>query len=151
MLKILLAAAPYILKAPRRSPEKKLAGMLASIVFFSFAALFILIGAFIFAAREYGSDIAFIALGVVFLIMGIIFFTKSHMDKRDRKKAESVAGIAVAKTDPLAKLFPETIKNNPTVEKLLTQIATNPVTAVAAALSLGLLLAHEFLEDKDDD
>ncbi len=128
-----------------------MAGMFASMAFFSLAAVFILTAAFIYIAREYGADLAFLAIGIIFLVTGLIFFTKSLMDHREKMKVEEVAGVAIAKTDPLAKLLPDSIKNNPAIEKILAQIATNPVTAAAAALSLGLLLAHEFLEDKDDD
>jgi len=49
--------------------------------------------------------------------------------------------------DPLAKYIPENVRENPTMQKLLYQIGESPVTATATAVTLGMLISREFLEE----
>jgi len=65
---------------------------------------------------------------------------------RDRKKRVVKIDTAAA-NDPMAKYIPDTIKVNPTVQKLLHQVSESPITATATAVTIGVLLSKEIFEE----
>ncbi|WP_371395352.1 phage holin family protein [Fretibacter rubidus] len=143
MLRYAKYAVPYILKAPRRSPVKSLAGLALSYILFLLGAIFLLIAAFIWVATHYGTDTAFLSLGTIFLISAAIFM----MIAKDKRYVKPPLPDNVAQ-DPLAAHIPASVRENPTVQKLLLHVSENPVAATATAVTLGMLISNEFFEEK---
>jgi hypothetical protein len=133
------------MKAPHRSnPVKSLAGFAVAYLLIGVAALFFLIASFIWLAKEYGTEIAFAATGAALLICAsiMLIFLK-------RPKAEQAAPLPPKlSNDPLAKYVPDTLRDNSTIQKLLYQVGESPVTATATAVTVGMLLSREFLEER---
>lgn len=136
-------AVPLILKAPRRSPVKALAGLFACYAMLFVGTLFLVTAAFIWTLQTYGTDAAFLAVGLFFTTVSIAFLL---WFKRSQIKRQSLLPASINQ-DPLANYIPESLKENPTVQKLLMQISENPIAATATAATIGMLLSKEFLED----
>lgn len=143
MIKYLSYAAPYILRTQARNPVKKIAGLLFAYILIGFSAVFLFIAVFIWMAKTYGTESAFAVVGGVMLLIGLIMIFILN-----RPKKVEVAVHPKVSNDPLAKFIPDNIKSNPTVQTLLQQIEDNPVTATATAVTVGMLLSKEFLEER---
>lgn len=142
MIKYLTYIAPLILKAPRRNPVKQLAGLLLSYSLIGIAIIFLFIAGFIHISKLYGTEVAFAATGITMLLAGSILITLLS-----RPKSKHTPLPPKIANDPLAKYVPESIKENPTVQKLLYQIGESPVTATATAVTIGMLLSKELFEE----
>ncbi len=142
MLRYAKYAVPFLLKAPRRSPVKALAGVAAAYLMLSVGVLLVVVAAFIWTFKNYGSDIAFLATGLFFIALSASFLIWSK--SRKRLKAAMPTNI---NQDPLANYIPETLKDSPLIQKLLIHISENPIAATATAATLGILLSKEFLEE----
>jgi len=142
MIKYVKYAVPYLLKAPRRNPVKSLAGFALAYILIALSAIFLFTASFIWLSKEYGSEIAFATTGAILLISAIILLTALK-----RPKDANVPIPPKLANDPLAKYVPETVRENPTMQKLLYQIGESPVTATATAVTLGMLISREFLEE----
>lgn len=142
MIKYAKYAVPYLIKAPRRNPVKFLAGFALAYLLLGLAALFLFIASFIWLSKEFGTEIAFAATGGAMFLSAIILLVILK-----RPRAETAPMPAKIAHDPLAKFVPDTLRDNPTVQKLLYQIGESPVTATATAVTVGMLLSRELLED----
>lgn len=142
MIRYLSYAAPYILKSRARNPVKKIAGLLFAYILIGLAAVFLFIAVFIWMAKLYGTESAFAAVGGTMLLLGLfMIFMLSRPKKTVVDLHENVSN------DPLAKFIPDNIKSNASVQTMLQQIGENPVTATATAVTLGMLISKEFLEE----
>ncbi len=142
MLKYAKYAVPYLLRAPRRNPVKNLAGLFLAYLLCFLATVFIVIAAFIWMSKEFGLEVAFAATGVTFMFSAFCILIGLNTPKP--VPAPTPPKIA---SDPLAKYIPESVKENPTMQKLLYQIGESPVTATATAVTVGMLLSRELIED----
>ena len=142
MLKYAKYAVPYLMKAPRRNPVKDLAGLALAYILIALSGVFLFTASFIWLSKEYGAEIAFAVTGATLLISAIVLLAILKRPKKD------IAPIPPKLAhDPLAKYVPETVRENPTLQKLLYQIGESPVTATATAVTLGMLISREFLEE----
>jgi len=142
MIKYAKYAVPYLMKAPRRNPVKNLAGFALAYILIILSAFFILTASFIWLTKEYGAEVAFAVTGGTLLFSAI---TLLAILRRPRKAAAPIPPKLA--DDPLAKYIPENVRENPTMQKLLYQIGESPVTATATAVTLGMLISREFLEE----
>lgn len=142
MIKYAKYAVPYLIKAPRRNPVKQLAGFALAFLLLGLSALFLFIAIFIWLSKEFGTEIAFASTGGGLLFCAIILLMILKQSKPEA--APIPPNIA---HDPLAKYVPDTLRDNPTVQKLLFQIGENPVAATASAVTIGMLLSRELLEE----
>ena len=142
MIRYARYAVPYLLQVRRGNPAKKIAGLAFAYMLMGFSILCLGIAGFIWVSGQYGVDVAFAATGLFSMCAASILFF------RLRRKAEiKVEDLQAATNDPLAKFVPDTIRDNPTTQKLLNQIQDNPITSTATAVTIGILLSREFLED----
>lgn len=135
-------AVPFILKAPRRSPVKVLAGLAASYALLFIGMLFVIIAAFIWIVKHYGSDAAFLVVGATFIVGAVIILVWSK-----RRKPVARPLPANVSQDPLANYIPANLRESPTVQKLLIHVSENPVAATVTALTLGMLISNELIEE----
>lgn len=142
MIKYLSYAAPLILKSSKTNPVKKLTGLFIAYLLIALSFVFCLIAAFIWVSKSYGADAAFATMGATTLLTAFIILAMT----RDRKKRVVKIDTAAA-NDPMAKYIPDTIKANPTVQKLLHQVSESPITATATAVTIGVLLSKEIFEE----
>lgn len=130
------------MKTPRRNPIKSLVGIAFAYSLMALAALFIVVAAFIWLAKAYGTETALASTGgVLFLTGAIMLFWLRAPKVRPSTMHPKLA------SDPLAKHIPQNLRENPTMQKLLNEIAENPVMATAMAVTVGMLLSKEILED----
>ena len=142
MIKYAKYAVPYLMKAPRRNPVKNLARFALAYILIVLSAFFLLTASFIWLTKEYGVEVAFAVTGGALLFSAITLLATL---RRPRKTAAPIPPKLA--DDPLAKYIPENVRENPTMQKLLYQIGESPVTATATAVTLGMLISREFLEE----
>jgi hypothetical protein len=144
MFKLASYFLPFILNAPSKRSANYLARLLAAYFTMCVAVLMILTALIIWIATTYNAVVAFAAVGGALLASAslVVYIINSPL----RKKRNLIAS-APASTDPIGKFLPEAIKSHPTVQTLLAQIGENPVTAAAAAVTIGALISKEFFED----
>jgi len=130
------------MKAPNRNPVKNLAGFALAYILMAISAVFLFTASFIWLSKEYGVDIAFAVTGAALLFSAVILLA---ILKRPKEEAAPIPPKLAH--DPLAKYVPDTVRENPTMQKLLYQIGESPVTATATAVTLGMLISREFLEE----
>lgn len=142
MLRYAKYAVPLILKAPRRSPVKTLAGLAVSYLLFVVGVIFLMTAVFIWIATNYGADTAFLTLGLLLIACGGVI----KLFARNRRVLKAPLPSNVAR-DPLAQYIPPSVRENPTIRKLIVQISENPVAATATAVTLGMLISNELFEE----
>ncbi len=143
MIKYAKYVVPYFMKAPRRNPVRNLAGFALAYLFLAIAFLFFFVAAFIWLTKEFGSEIAFAATGGALVIAGSALLLSLR-----RTTTVSTPMPTSLSHDPLAQYVPESVRENPTMQKLLHQVGESPVTATATAVTLGMLLSRELFEDQ---
>lgn len=142
MIKYLSYAAPLILKTSKRNPVKKLTGLLVAYLLLALSFTFSLIAVFIWVSKTYGADAAFAVMGLSTFATALILLAIL----KDKKKAVVRLDTATG-NDPMAKYIPDTVKTNPTVQKLMHQVGESPITATATAVTIGMLLSRELFEE----
>ena len=143
MLKFLLAAAPYLLKAPNRNSHKQVARSFTALVLFAFSGLALCAAIFIYVTSLYGAALGFTSVSALLLIAGLAIFAKA----KTPKGSNSGNLPAVQSSDPVAALVPDAVMEDPTVKRLMTQVAANPVATSLAAAAIGMLITREFMKD----
>lgn len=119
-------------------------GIIFSYVLMTIGVIFLGCAAFLFLQDQFSTEISFTILGVFILIVALAVHLKAK--NKFKPKEETPVGL---EDDPLSAFLPNIIKENETVKNLVSQISHNPIMATAAAVSLGMLLAHEFFDDED--
>lgn len=142
MIKYASFLVPYLLKAPSKNPVKQLAGLLLAYVLVAVAMIFLFIAGFIWTSKAFGTEMAFASVGAGLLLSGIMLIFWLNRPK----KVATPLPPRLAQ-DPLAQYVPESVRSNPTIQKLLYQIGESPVTATATAVTVGVLLSKELFED----
>lgn len=105
--------------------------------------IFLGCAAFLFLQDQFSTEISFAILGVLTLAVALIVHLRA---KRKLKPEEEDTPVGL-EDDPLSAFIPDIIKENETVKNLVSQISHNPIMATTAAVTLGMLLSHEFFED----
>lgn len=143
MLKFLLTAAPYLLKAPSQSSQKQIARSFTALVLFAFSGITLCVAIFIFITSLYGPAIGFLCISVLLLLAGLAL---SYKAKHPTKSAVPAQNMSESQ-DPIAALVPDLILEDPTVKKALGHVSSNPVAASLAAVAIGMLITREFMKD----
>ena len=143
MLKFLLAAAPYLLKAPSKTSQKQIARSFTALVLFALSGIMLAAATFIYVTSLYGAAIGFITISVMFLIAGLAMYFKVR-----RPKQLHDDNLPSASTnDPIAALVPSAIMKDPAVTKLVGQITANPIATSVAAAAIGMIISREIMKD----
>ena len=134
---------PYFFQAPRRNPAKVLAGIALAYGLIGVSGLFFVIALFLWLSGQYSTEAAFAVVGIVmmlaaFILLAFVKRSSRHQSQTDQKQTG----------DPLAQFLPDVIKSNPTTQALLRQVEEAPITATATAVTVGMLLSREILEDQ---
>jgi len=142
MIKYASYLLPYLLKAPRRNPVKQLAGLLLAYALVAIAMIFLFIAVFVWTSKTYGTEMAFAGVGAALLLSGVAMLFWIN-----RPKEVATPLPPRLAQDPLAQYVPDSMRSNPTIQKLLYQIGESPITATATAVTVGMLLSKEIFED----
>lgn len=143
MLKFLLAAAPYLLKAPSQTSKKQIARSFTALVLFALSGMALVAATFVYVTSVYGAAIGFMSVSLVFLFTGLVLYFKTRSPKSLSKKHLPSSEIS----DPIASLVPEAVMRDPAVKKLMGQIIANPVAASLAAATIGMMITREIMKD----
>ncbi len=143
MLKFLLAAAPYVLKAPNKSSQKQIARSFTALMLFALSAIMITAASFIYIASVYGAAIGLLVVAAICLLGGLALQWKA----KSANRAVVQDTVLTETSDPLAAYVPDTILQDPNVSKVIGQIKANPLTAGLAAATIGMLLTREIMKD----
>ena len=145
MLKILTIIAPFVLKGAAKNPAKSLAGQFGFYVLFLCGSLFLCCAIFIWLKKTYSFEVAFLGLGLLFMIgaAAIKFF---QWQSRLRPKLAVSPLPNNIENDVLAANIPDSLKNDPMVKKVLGEISKKPLAASATALTIGMLLSREYFD-----
>lgn len=144
MFKLASYALPFFLNAPSKKSANHFARLLAAYFTMCLAVLMILTAVIILIATTYNAVVAFAAVGGALLASSLLVVYIINSPNRKRK---NLSASTSASTDPIGKFLPEAIKSHPTIQTLLSQIGENPITAAAAAVTIGALISKEFFED----
>lgn len=137
MIKYAKYAIPYLINTRRRKSSRNLVGLTAAWSLMLLSGIFLSIAGFIWFAQTYGISVAFaVAGGIMLFFAGILFLLLN-------RKSRAVVIDERVESDPLAKYVPDSLRENPAVQKLLQQIEENPAKATAAAVTVGMLLSRE--------
>jgi len=97
---------------------------------------------FIWVSKTYGADAAFAVMGLSTFATALILLAVLKDKKKTVVRLDTATG-----NDPMAKYIPDTVKTNPTVQKLMHQVGESPITATATAVTIGMLLSRELFEE----
>jgi len=150
MLKILLAAAPYLLKASQSS-EKQKARSFTALVLFALSGVMISAAIFVYLTSIYGAAVGFVSLSTFYLIVGLILVfkaRKAHSTSRNLVSKDTKISTEIG--DPMASFIPDAVLKDPAVTKILDQIKANPIATTLAAATIGMMLTREFMKDHND-
>lgn len=157
MLKLLLASAPYLIRSSPKTSRKFIAKRLLGMGLLVLGGVAFLIALFLWMAPRYGADIAWLAVSGIFCIIGLICFmsgnsvnsmqngktsgtSKSALSLTEIKQnSEQISG----KTDPIAALLPDKLKQDPNVKAVIARVSENPVAASVAAVAIGMIISRE--------
>ena len=92
---------------------------------------------------NFGADVAFLALGGVLILVAVTVKLAAAL-RRNRIKSAREANI---EGDPLSDYIPESLKENPVLQKLLMQVSETPIAATVSAVTIGILISRELFED----
>ena len=143
MLKLLITAAPYLLKARGQNSQKQIARSFTALVLFALSGLALIIAAFIYVTSIYGAAIGFIAISAIFMVGGSILYFKA----RTPKQLSNDNLPSASTNDPIATLIPEAIMKDPAVSKLMGQVTANPIATSLAAATIGIIVTREIMKD----
>ena len=98
---------------------------------------------FVVILNRVNIEIAFLSLAAIFLFPAALFFLKKIAVNKKKKET-----IPASKTnDPLAQKLPDFVQQDPRLRILIEHITEHPIQSNAAAITLGMVIATEFLED----
>ena len=143
MLKFLIAAAPYLLRAPEKTSQKQIARSFTALVLFALSGMFLSGAAFVYLSEIYGAAVGFLAVSILYFTVGLVLYLKAKRGAQSKTVIES----EYETTDPIASLVPANVMSDPAVSKVVTYISKNPVAASVAAASIGMLLSRELFKD----
>ena len=143
MIKLLLRAAPYVLKMPSSKSQKREPRSLMAAILFGFGALALTASAFIYVSDVYGAAAGFLTVSAILFSAGLAFLYRAK--RKPALKTEAI--IADTSSDPIASMLPDAVLKDPSVSKALMQISKNPIAASVAAAAIGMLVTREFMGD----
>jgi|GEM_PF-1494543 len=154
MLRLLLTAAPYLLKGPSKSSQKFIASRLLALALFVLGGLALLIALFLWIEPRFGADSAWLLTGLILFGLGVVFLSRSGSQAKALRVKASPTGLSLTdtpgtlpKSDPLASILPESLRRDPNINAIMRQVSENPVAASAAALTIGMLISRELFGD----
>lgn len=152
MLKLLLTLAPIYFKAKTDRSADTTAGRFAVKAMLFLALIFFGIALFIWSKNQFGAEIGFLALAILAFTSAVALQLLGEARKKRHQRAQDIKDKAKAKplagdNDDVANLLPQSIKDDPRFQKILDQVADNPLASISAAVTLGYMVSHEFLDE----
>lgn len=151
MLKYVSIIAPLILRRGTKNPVRTLSGYMGAIVLTIIAAIFLLAALFTWIASNYGLDLAFLTVGLIFVLGAltlVIIARRSEIKGRklQEERHAQIKGLLAATDDPLAEHIPDDILMHPISQKVLAQVEDKPLMAGATAVGLGVILSRQLMD-----
>ena len=153
MLKLLLASAPYLIRSSPKTSRRFIARRLLGLGLLALGGLTFLIALFLWMAPRYGADIAWLTVSGIFFVIGLICFmggnsVKSKPNGKASATSKSTLSLTeteltAGKTDPIAALLPDGLKQDPNVKAVIARVSENPVAASVAAVAIGMIISRE--------
>jgi hypothetical protein len=133
------------------SQAKTARGQIGVFLLSLFAAIFFLAAIFTWVARNYGLDLAFVTIAIIFTLfaVGLAFRTRRAQHIKRDALLKSAKDSSVGDEDPLLAYIPDDLLADPTVQKFLDQIKDKPFLATIVAFIIGIILSTQ-LPDGDD-
>jgi len=143
MLKFLLAAASYLLKAPSQTSQKQIARSFTALVLFALSGMALAAATFIYVTSIYGAAIGFMSISVMFSFAGLALYFKAKSPKLSGKDKLPSSDTS----DPIASLVPDALMKDPTFTKVMNQVTANPVATSVATAAISMLITREIMKD----
>lgn len=142
MLRFLTFVVPFLLKGATKGPVKTLIGRSTFYAIVFFGIVFLLAALFVWVAKTYSLEIAFLTLGLLFLGFAVLSKLVEWVKRRAKRRKSIPKSM---ENDALAELLPDSLTDDPAIQNVLKKIGAHPVIAVGTAVALGAILAREFL------
>lgn len=143
MLKLIIAAAPYFLKASGQTSEKQMARSFTAIGLFVLSVISFIAAIFVFITLRYGLAEGFLSVGAIFFLLSCVTFLRVKKPKRDVAPNTPPIGSQ----DPIAALLPASIMKDPATSRIMNQVSANPIATTLAAVAIGTFITHEIMKD----
>lgn len=140
MLKLITLAAPLLLQGRSKPPARSLAGRLLMAILILGAGLCLLGALFVWVLKTYSLELAFLTLGGTLFLGALI---AAYAFRPAREAVKEAATPAPIGNDALAKYIPESVAQDPLVQRIVKEISDKPVAATASAVVIGMLLSRE--------
>lgn len=151
MLRFITLFLPLLIRLGAAKPAKTARGQIGVFLLSLLAAIFFLAAIFTWVAQNYGLDLAFVTIAIIFTLFAVGMTIKMRRAEQTKAKAllNSAKDSSLGDEDPLAAYIPDDLLDDPTVQKFLDQIKDKPFLATIVAFIIGLILSTQ-LPDGDD-
>jgi uncharacterized membrane protein YuzA (DUF378 family) len=141
-LRLAASLAPLLVRGASARSKKSVLTSALSVVLVVIGAILISVAGFIRIDALFGADIAYLALGLTYLVAAALL----RLPRRKTQTRRLTEGEHV--NDPLAQHLPETVLKDPKIPSLVEKIKSNPVAMTAGATAIGFVLSEQILGDK---
>ena len=142
LIPALTALAPFLVKGPAKRPIQEALLSLLAITLIGVGSVFLLIALYIWLEADYGAVVATASVGTLLILVSVVLLL--------RPKGTKLGIPAKAETDILVKSLPEDVRKDPVFLSVLKQVDEHPLTATLGALSLGIVIAHQYFGDQHE-
>ncbi|WP_026941786.1 hypothetical protein [Hellea balneolensis] len=143
MLKLIVAAAPYFLKAPGHKSDKQMARSFTALVLFVLSGISLILATFVFVTTQYGMTEGFLSVSFILFLLASVIYLKAGKPERTAPEPRST----IASNDPIAALLPDSIIDDPATSRILNQVSANPIATTLAAAAIGTIITREIMKD----
>ena len=116
-------------------------GSFTAAVLLFFGYILVLVSAFLFIKNAFGFEIAFLSLGLLTMLTGVLV----HIVTQEKKLNSN--DVPEEDRDVVSELVPETLANDPHFIELVEKIREHPLGSTSVALAIGVVISREFLAD----
>ena len=129
------------MRGSRRLPIRAMIGSFTAAVLLFFGYILVLVSAFLFIKNAFGFEIAFLSLGLLTMLTGVLV----HIVTQEKKLNSN--DVPEEDRDVVSELVPETLANDPHFIELVEKIREHPLGSTSVALAIGVVISREFLAD----
>ena len=122
-------------------PIRAMIGSFTAAVLLFFGYILVLVSAFLFIKNAFGFEIAFLSLGLLTMLTGVLV----HIVTQEKKLNSN--DVPEEDRDVVSELVPETLANDPHFIELVEKIREHPLGSTSVALAIGVVISREFLAD----
>lgn len=151
MLRYVSLIAPLLMRRGTSNPVKAMTGYVGALFLSVFAGIFFLATIFTWVSEQYGLDVAFLTIALIFTAGAVSLTVMARVPrnvelKKLADREAEIKGLLAAGQDPLSGHIPDELLTHPVSQQILAQIEDRPWTASAAAMGLGLLISRQLVD-----